>query len=264
VTEWLQGQQISVLAIAAACVALFVLTSARMFGLGREATAQEERGRLLDHTLRATEEERTRIASDLHDGPVQEIVALAYKVSRARRKLAQQDLESADELVAKVERVLEEQIAAVRRVMADLRPSVLDTRGLEAALRDLASTFESEAGVRTVVEVALDERLPTELETVLFRAAQESLTNIRKHARAGQVTIVLGFDHANATLAVTDDGVGFDTSTAKKLLREGHFGLAGMRERAALIGGQLELRSQPGQGTTVEVSLPVERELVTV
>jgi signal transduction histidine kinase len=74
---------------------------------------------------------------------------------------------------------------------------------------------------------------------------------------------VLGLDHANATLAVTDDGVGVDTSTAKKLLREGHFGLTGMRERA-LIGGQLELRSQPGQGTTVEVSLPVERELVAV
>lgn len=101
-------------------------------------------------------------------------------------------------------------------------------------------------------------RLPQEVETILYRITQESLNNVAKHAKAGHVRVTVDQHDGTVRLRVRDDGVGFDASNTGQLLREGHYGLAGMRERASLVGGTLEVGSIPGHGTTVEVRLPME------
>jgi signal transduction histidine kinase len=255
--QWARGQEIDAPVIAASCVVLFLIPMVRIFWLAAEVTRQTERKGLLGRILQATEEERTRIASDLHDGPVQQLAILSYNAHRARKQLAKQDLVAADGLLDKVEQSLESEVKVLRRLMSDLRPPILDNRGLEAALVEHVSAFERERSIMGEIQVDLSDRLAPELETVLYRVVQESLNNVAKHSQASNVSIRVRTDEQNVHLRIRDDGVGFDTSHADELLREGHFGLAGMRERVGLAGGHLELRSTPGKGTTVEVMLPL-------
>ena len=267
--EWLRGNPIEVPVVAAGSILMFLLIVARTQGLTREVTVQDERRRLLGRVLQAAEDERTRIAHDLHDGPVQQLAVLNYDVYRARKRIADllgqitgdalmQDLQRADEVLEGVEKGLGEETRVLRHLMSALRPPVLDNRGFAEALTEHAQRFEQEHGIAVDIGLGLDERLPAELETVLYRIMQESLTNVAKHAKAGHVSVTV--DQASpetARLRVRDDGVGFDTSNGAQLLREGHFGLAGMRERASLVGGSVEVGSILGHGTTVEVRLPV-------
>jgi signal transduction histidine kinase len=230
---------------------------------------QDERRRLLGRVLQAAEDERTRIAHDLHDGPVQQLAVLNYDIYRARKRIGDLlgrvsgedlmgELQGADEVLEGVERGLGEETRVLRHLMSALRPPVLDNRGLAEALDEHVQRFEQEHRVAVDVDLELDGRLPPELETILYRIVQESLTNVAKHARAKQVTVTVEqLEEGTVRLRVRDDGVGFDASDAARLLREGHFGLAGMRERASLVGGTVEAQSQPGQGTTIEARLPV-------
>ena len=145
----------------------------------------------------------------------------------------------------------------------DLRPTVLDDYGLAAAVRLQVETLRSE-GLEVGFEEALgDERLPPEVETTLFRVAQEALTNVRKHAQASRVRVVLDRLSRAVRLQVADDGHGFVPDEMKRSNGLGkRVGLSGMRERLSLLGGRFELRSEPGSGTTVtaEVELPQIRE----
>src|SRR5215204_5098070 len=148
-------------------------------------------------------------------------------------------------------------------VIHDLRPTVLDDFGLAAAVRLQVQTLRSE-GLEVGLEEALgDERLPPELETTLFRVAQEALTNVRKHARAAAVHVVLDRSGKAVRLMVRDEGRGFRPDEATRSNGPGErVGLSGMRERLSLLGGRFELQSEPGSGTTVtaEVDLPTKRE----
>ena len=267
--EWLRGHPIEVPVVAAGSILMFLLIVARTHGLTREVTVQDERRRLLGRVLQATEDERTRIAHDLHDGPVQQLAVLNYDVYRARKRIGEllgrvaggslmEDLQRADEVLEGVEKGLGEETRVLRHLMGALRPPVLDNRGFAEALTEHTQRFEQEHGITVDVGIGLAERLPAELETVLYRIMQESLTNVAKHAKAARVSVTVDqADQATARLRVRDDGVGFDASNRAQLLREGHFGLAGMRERASLVGGSLEVGSIPGHGTTVEVRVPV-------
>jgi signal transduction histidine kinase len=267
--EWARGRPIEVPVVAAGSIVMFLLIVARTQGLTREVTVQDERRRLLGRVLQAAEDERTRIAHDLHDGPVQQLAVLNYDVYRARKRIgdllgrvaAEQlmgELQGTDEVLEGVEKGLGEETRVLRRLMSALRPPVLDNRGFAEALREHAQRFEEETGITVDIDLGFVGRLQPELETVLYRIVQESLTNVAKHAQAGHVSVAV--DQPGGTVArlrVRDDGVGFDTSNLAQLLREGHFGLAGMRERASLAGGTMEVASVPGYGTTVEVRLPV-------
>ena len=267
--EWLRGRPIEVPVVAAGSIVMFLLIVARTQGLTREVTVQDERRRLLGQVLQAAEDERTRIAHDLHDGPVQQLAVLNYDIYRARKRLGDllgntaaeeliQELQRTDEVLEAVEKGLGEETRVLRQLMSALRPPVLDNRGFADALREHAQRFEEENGIAVDIDLGLPGRLPPELETVLYRIVQESLTNVAKHARAGHVSVAVDQpDDAVARLRVRDDGVGFDPANLAQLLREGHFGLAGMRERASLAGGTMEVGSLPGHGTTVEVRLPV-------
>ena len=234
--------------IAGATVVLFVLALARLRGLAIEVGAQAERQRLLSRILRATEEERTRIASDLHDGPIQQLTALGIVAQRARRRLARDQRSDADELMEQVHAGVRTEVEALRRLMTELRPPVLDERGLVAALRDHVDAFAHRTGLACQTQLDLPGRLDPEVETVLYRVVQESLTNVAKHACANNVSIHLMEQGDAVALDVRDDGVGFEPARASRLLRAGHFGLASMRERVSLVGGPWEVQAVPGRG----------------
>ena len=173
---------------------------------------QTERKRAMQTVLRAIEQERVRLAADLHDGPVQELTALRYGLSRARNRIQRGQPE----------------------------------QGLEVALHNQVRSFEATSGVACAISTGLQGRLASDLETVPYRVTQETLNNVGKHAGASRVTVSLAAENGSVRLRINDDGVGFDPITASRLLGEGHFGLAGMRERVEMVGGHLSIDSAPG------------------
>jgi signal transduction histidine kinase len=248
-------EPIDVGVIAGGSVVLFLLALARMGGLASEVASQTERKRAMQTVLRATEQERIRLAADLHDGPVQELTALRYGLTRARGRIQHGQPDRAESLLAELEDELAAGITGLRRLMAELRPAVLDEQGLEVALHNQVRAFEATSGVACAISTGLQTRLAPDLETVLYRVTQESLNNVGKHAGASRVTVSLAAENGSVRLRINDDGVGFDPTVAGRLLSQGHFGLAGMRERVEMVGGHLSIDSAPGRGTTVDVDM---------
>jgi signal transduction histidine kinase len=255
VIQTLRGEPIDVGVIAGGSIVLFLLTLARMGGLASEVAMQTERKRAMQTVLRATEQERVRLAADLHDGPVQELTALRYGLTRARNRIQRGEPQQAEGLLAELEDELAAGITGLRRLMAELRPAVLDEQGLEAALHNQVRAFEATSGVACAISTGLQGRLAPDLETVLYRVTQESLNNVGKHAGASRVTVSLAAANGSVRLRINDDGVGFEPVAANRLLNDGHFGLAGMRERVEMVGGSLVVDSLPGRGTTVAVEM---------
>ena len=256
VVQWLRHEPIDAPVIAGGSMVLFLIALASMRDLATQVAAQVERRRVLDRIVKAAEHERARIAGDLHDGPVQQLTALGLHAGRAALQLDNGDLDGGRKLIERIEGGLQEQIKSLRRTIAALRPATLDDRGLEAALRDQLSAVAGQAALSYDFDAEAVGRLAPDSETVLYRVAQESLTNVVKHAHATNVTVSLRTVNGTVQLVVCDDGVGFTPAEPTKLRDEGRFGLIGMQERVALAGGRLILRSAPGDGTTVEAVLP--------
>jgi signal transduction histidine kinase len=256
VLQWLRREPIDALVIAGGSMVLFLIGLARMRDLATEVAAQVERRRVLDRIVEAAEHERARVAGELHDGPVQQLTALVLHAGRALRQLDDGDLDGGRVLVERIEGGLQEQIGSLRRTMAALRPAPLDDCGLEVALRDELTAVAGQAELGYDFDAHGVGRLARDAETVLYRVAQESLTNVLKHANASNVTVTLRNSGGTVQLVVCDDGVGFAPEEPAKLRHQGRFGLIGMQERVALAGGKLHLRSAPGAGTTVEALLP--------
>ncbi len=215
-----------------------------------------ERRRSSARVLRAQERERERVARELHDQTGQtltnEIIALDLMLEGEGQP------EAVKARLREVKQALESTLAEVHRMAQDLRPSVLDDLGLVPALRTLAR----QSGVgRTAVVVeagSLKDRLPPALQTALYRIAQEAVTNALKYAQARQIRIALQEEQAAVILRVLDDGQGFDESAISQDGRLGPgLGLFGMRERAALLGGSLTIRSARGAGTEITARLPL-------
>jgi PAS domain S-box-containing protein len=218
--------------------------------------------RLVGKLIRTQEEERRCVAYDVHDGLAQtaaaahqhlQLFARHYPPSSAS---GQEELDEALELVREV-------VGEARQVIHDLRPTVLDDFGLAAAVRLQVQTLRSEGLEVSLKEALGDERLPPEVETTLFRVTQEALTNVRKHARASRVRVMLDHPGSAVRLQVTDDGRGFEPDECTRSNGRGErVGLSGMRERLSLLGGRFEAQSEPGSGTmvTAEVELPTNRE----
>jgi signal transduction histidine kinase len=224
------------------------------------ATARSATDEALRRSIAAMEAERARWARELHDETLQELAGLRMLLSGARRSGSAERLEAAaDESLE----LLTQGVANLRALISELRPAALDELGLEAALRSLAERVSAQAGVRIDLSVDLawergDEpnRLQPEVESVVYRLVQEALTNVVKHADAGKVHIAVSEHGSAVDLSIRDDGRGF----ASDAPTEG-FGLMGMRERAALVEGDLSLRSAPGEGTLVTARLPVRGAL---
>jgi signal transduction histidine kinase len=201
----------------------------------------------------AQEEERARLARELHDETVQTLIALDHKAQIVQRSLDKHP-ERTREQVAELRKITTSATQEVRRLSSGLRPLCLEEIGLDSALERLAQ--ESHVEYRCLGQAR---RLSPEKELALYRIAQESLSNARRHAKAGRIRMIIIFGVHNVTLGVGDNGTGF-TVPAKlsELTQNGHFGLMGITERTELIGGRLYCESTPGQGTTVIVQAPCE------
>jgi signal transduction histidine kinase len=215
------------------------------------------RRRLLDRVVAAQEEERRRIAVELHDRPVQSMSSIALRLGAARRFLRQGQPERAAEILAQAESKLGEETQGLRDLMGMLHPPILDERGVESALDDYVQEFSRETGIPVQFESRLPERLDRSHETIVYRIVQEALTNVRKHSRATSVTVGLEAQDGQVRLEVADDGIGFEPKELPALVAQGHFGLMSMRQRAELAGGSCTWASAPQRGTQVIVSIPL-------
>ena len=235
-------------------VAEVVTATARGGRLRRSLEEKEaQRSRLLQALLTAQEEERGRIARDLHDQIGQSLTALLLGLDRQQERLDPAAAGVHDEL-QRLRALTAVTLADVRRIALDLRPSVLDELGLAAALRRFARELHERYGIAVTVFVEVPERLSRQVETVLYRVAQEALTNVVRHARATEASIVVTVSRGFVQLVVEDDGVGFDPAALAPAER---IGLIGMRERLELLGGSLRLESAPGSGCSVHGRLPL-------
>jgi signal transduction histidine kinase len=216
------------------------LENARLY----EALAEKEaqRARLLKAWLKAQEEERARIARELHDEVGQALTGLILGLEGLPGDRA----EALKELARHT-------LTEVRRLALDLRPSVLDHLGLEAALRRYVREYAERTGVEVDLSLHLTRPLPQELETVVYRVVQEALTNVARHSGSPRASVGVVEVLGEVRVFVEDEGRGFDPEAVDP----GRQGLLGMRERVELLGGRLSVESAPGQGTRVQVRLPI-------
>jgi signal transduction histidine kinase len=256
--EHLQGTPIEAAAVAGGWAALFVLVAVRVVGMVRDIErAERERRSLFDRTLQATEQERMQVAAELHDGPIQRLAALAYELEAARHRLLRDGQQEGAARLEQAQAALSGEVQGLRQLMVSLRPPALDEVGLEAALRDQLGAFARRSGVDCSLRVALDGRLDGELETVVYRITQEALHNVARHAKAGRLWLDLEEAGDQVRLEIRDDGVGFQPVSSSVLVRDGRFGLAGIRERVEMAGGSWQVDARPGAGVTLRASFHV-------
>lgn len=214
--------------------------------------SDEERKRLVTHLTQAQEQERGRIASDIHDDSIQAMTAVGIRLETLRRRLTgPEQLRVLEEL----EETVVLSIARLRHLLFELRPPVLDREGLAPALRVYLEELSKETGLAYEIDNRLLVEPSEETRRILYRITQEALTNVRKHARARQVTVVLDEEERGFRVRVRDDGQGFAMDNREEQA-PGHLGFTAMRERAELAGGWWRVASAPREGTTVEFWLP--------
>jgi signal transduction histidine kinase len=212
--------------------------------------------RLYDQAQRvATLEERQRLARELHDSATQSMYSARMYAEAASRLLSRGDEQTAAEYLGEVKAATRDALAEMRLLIHELRPPILESEGLVAALRLRLSAVEERAGIQTVLDVSPEfpERLPVALEQELYSLAQEALNNALKHGRPERITLTLGQTSAGVSLEVRDDGAGFDPD---QIGPNGGNGLRGMRERVARHGGVIRIESTPGEGVSVWVEVP--------
>ena len=204
------------------------------------------------------EAERARLARELHDGPVQDLIALGQRAEMAQRLVERGEAEEADALLGELRNAELATVEELRRLIGALRPSYLQDLGFFPALEMLVRQIVKQTAARVqLTKVCTDQRLAPEVELAAYRIAQEALNNAIQHAQAENITVHARCDDDGLTLSVDDDGVGFELPPGPDLLtRAGHFGLLGMRERATLLGGSFRIHTAPGEGTRVTVRLP--------
>jgi signal transduction histidine kinase len=230
--------------------------------LQRELTEMARKLRAAQEGLRdyigaittAQEEERLRLARELHDDTIQAVIALKQRLQLAQKTVKDR---GARESLEEIELLAEGTIENLRRLTRALRPIYLEDLGLVTALEMLAREV-SQANPATVEfhQQGQERRLPPNVELALYRIAQEALSNVVRHAQARRAGLGLSFDDEEVRLEVTDDGIGFQMPRSPTdFAPSGHFGLVGIRERAELIGARLEVRSEAGHGTRLSVHL---------
>ncbi|MGE5140160.1 MAG: histidine kinase [Rudaea sp.] len=235
---------------------VIAIENARLY---EEVQRREElRGQLLEQVVAAQEEERKRLARDLHDQTGQRLTALGLGIS-AVDELLDKNPSLAHERMHEVKEMCTGAIDDLRQFVADLRPSLLDDLGLVAALREMAKQIEQRSGMRVEFnQSGQRRRLPSQIETVVYRIAQEALNNSVRHSRAREASVDLHFGDDSITLCVLDNGVGFAPVSVLKVgapIRA--WGLLGMQERIDLVGGKFEIESAPGHGTRLLAVIPL-------
>jgi signal transduction histidine kinase len=230
--------------------------NARLYG---ELQIKEQlRGELLRRVISAQEDERKRIARELHDETSQSLTALMVGLDTVHMASAQ-DVQKANHHLKSCKAIAETLLKNIHRLVADLRPSLLDDLGLLPAIAWYGEQRLKPLGIHFCMdENDLAVRLPASVETALFRIFQEAVTNIIRHAHAKSVTVRLARRDGTVVLIVCDDGQGFDPHSLEPTHLHGQgLGLRGMQERATILGGEFQLQTALGKGTVITISLPV-------
>lgn len=220
--------------------------------------ATEQLRQLADYLNKVREEERTYIAREIHDELGQHLTVLKMDISWLKKKLGPEASQPVQQKISNLLNMLDGTVKTVRRIASDLRPSLLDDLGLVAAMEWQLDEFEKRSEIKTVfINETPALKLNEEIKIGIFRIFQESLTNVARHSKATELKAHFKKDGSTLVLNITDNGKGFDkfeTNVSKKL------GLIGMNERAIIFGGSLDVYSEPGNGTTVSVTIPFETE----
>jgi signal transduction histidine kinase len=260
-------------AVSAVVAAIFVIRFLRSFEVEtqrqidelqaerlEEAQRREAmRGELFQRVVAAQEAERQRVARELHDETGQALTAIGLGLRGVGTSM-RVDIDKAAHNLRQLEGLVAHSLDELQRLIADLRPSHLDELGLRATLRWYASELQQRTGLDIEVKVQGEpQEIPLEVKTTLFRIAQEALTNAIKHAAATSAKVYLTFELEKVSIMVEDNGVGFDT-TRMAMTNRSAWGLLGMRERAAHLGGTFYLDSQPGNGTRVHIEMPYQTQ----
>ncbi len=224
-----------------------------------ERRAREEASRFfVRQVLRAQEEERGRIARELHDSTVQMLSSLHQhlEILALDREILSEEMTGR---IYKMERIVGDAIEEVRRFSQNLRPPALDALGLLPSLEEMAANLEREQGIAVQVHaLGRVRRLEPEVELALFRIVQEALNNVHRHAQASEAIVTLWFKERTVRATIRDDGRGFSMPDhLRDLLATDRMGLVGIQERAEILGGAADIHSKSGDGTTVCVELPV-------
>jgi two-component system, NarL family, sensor histidine kinase DegS len=224
--------------------------------LKQSTQLQEDLRRLSRRILSTQEEERKRISRELHDLVAQTLTSINLHLAMLKVESAQHagDLKKN---ITRTQKLVERSVDKVHRFARELRPAVLDDLGLIPALRSFIESFAKEAGVRVnMTACAKVETLNNDRRTVLYRVAQEALTNVARHAQAGNVTVEIRERQDAIRMRIQDDGRSFDVERLLHSRKSKRMGLLGMRERVEMVGGTFGIESAPGQGTTVTAQVP--------
>lgn len=237
---------------------LVVFGTGMLINLRERRLADAKLKKLTQRVFDAQEEERGRVARELHDGISQILVGIRYALDNARRRLERGDPKAKEPLNKGIE-TLAEAITEVRRISRDLRPGVLDDLGLGPALKTLVDEFETRTGIDCTFEtVVFRNRLDNEAKIALYRIAQEALTNVERHAGATHVAIAVRGHRKGATLRISDNGAGLPE---RHRAASPGLGLRNMQERMEQLGGQLHISPRKGGGTTIEAIVPLSHML---
>ncbi len=242
---------------------LLVFTSGMFINIRERRLADAKLKKLTQRVFDAQEEERGRVARELHDGISQILVAVRYALDNARRRLARGEQDKAAPPLDKGIAALGSAISEVRRISRDLRPGALDDLGLGPALKTLTDEFRDRTGIKTDFStVVFRNRMDQESKIALYRIAQEALTNIERHSGASQISIDLRGHKSGATMRITDNGRGIPAQQGRQGLGQG-LGLRNMQERIEQLDGSLRIGAPQGRkdGTVIEVRLPLSHML---
>ncbi|MTI48580.1 sensor histidine kinase [Sporosalibacterium faouarense] len=209
--------------------------------------------------IEAQEEERQRVARDIHDGPAQSLANLALNAELCE-KLLSIDVNRAKEELRKLKQIVRSNLKDVRKIIYDLRPMSLDDLGLVPTVQRYVSVFSEETGINSDLQLSNDkEEINQYVEIAAFRIIQESLNNIRKHSKAKYIKVKIETNQENLNLYIEDDGIGFDMDKVSEANSSpsGGFGLIGIKERAELLGGTIDIESSVNNGTKINVKIPL-------
>jgi signal transduction histidine kinase len=222
---------------------------------------EEARGKLLGSVITAQEEERKRVAREIHDEYGQTLAGLMLSIESLEGLILPEQNHLKDKIEG-AKKTVTLALEDMRRLALDLRPAALDDLGLAAAIRSYARGSLEAAGIKVKLEMeGLSRRLAPAIETAIFRIIQESLHNVVKHANADSVTIRLQADTVKIVASIEDNGRGFDISSLKSKNKAKSLGLIGIQERTAILGGNFHIDSQPGHGTQIRIEIPLNGTL---
>jgi len=224
--------------------------------LEKSERLQQQLRRLSRQVLSAQEEERKEISRELHDVIAQTLTGINVRLA-ALKKEATVNTKGLDRNIARTQRLVEKSVDIVHRFARELRPAVLDDLGLIPALHSFMKNFGARTGLPAqLIAFAAVENLDAAKRTVLYRVAQEALTNVARHAKASRVAVNIQQRNGSAFMEIKDDGKSFEVERGFRAKGSKRLGLLGMRERVEMVGGTFSVQSAPGQGTTVQVEIP--------